>query len=68
MKLTEIIDKLRAEIEEASESKQDAFDNKSEKWQESEKWEEAQSNIDRMVDCASELQNALDCISEFTEE
>jgi len=36
-KLTETIEKLISDMEQKSEEKRDAFDNKSETWQESEK-------------------------------
>ena len=67
-KLTETIEKLISDMEQKSEEKRDAFDNKSETWQESEKWQETEFNLDRIDECISELENARDCISEFTEE
>ena len=75
MKKTKQVEKYIAMIEEAKQffenlafDRQDTYDNKSEKWQESEKGEDCQTEITDLEDIAESLEETLDRISEAYEE
>lgn len=61
------IEDAKIYFEELQNTKQDSYDNKSEKWQESEKGEEMQSDIDSLEELASECENVIDKINSLFE-
>lgn len=63
------LEALKEYFSEMKETRQEAFDNKSEKWQEGEKGEEESNNLGELDDIVSDLESAYDKMSDlFTED
>ncbi len=74
MKSNKTVEKLISQIEDAKiyfeelqGTKQESFDNKSEKWQEGEKGEEAQQEIDSLEELVGECESLVDNINNLFE-
>ncbi len=75
LKRTKEVDKLISQLEdiknyfdELHTSRQDAFDNKSEKWQEGENGQSEEENLSMLEDLASEIETAFDSANNLFEE
>jgi hypothetical protein len=75
IKKTKQVDKMMGQLqevlhffEEMKDSRQDAFDNKSEKWQEGEKGEEESENLSSLEDIVNELESTFSNIDNLFEE
>lgn len=54
------LEEIKIHCEELAATKQEAYDNKSERWQESEKGEEAVETISSLEEAASDAESLLD--------
>ena len=61
------IEDAKIYFEELQSSKQDTFDNRSEKWQEGDKGNEAQEEINSLEELAGECENLIDSINNLFE-
>lgn len=61
------LEDMKEHIEELLGKKQDSYDSKSEKWQESEKGEEMQSEISNLEELVSSIEDTIEKFNEIFE-
>lgn len=61
-----LLEELVEDMEEETQTMQDTYDNRSEKWQESTTWEEYQDSVSELDEATTQVRNASDYLCEFS--